>query len=77
LPPSQLNIAAVRFTPRARSAWQSHDGGQTLYLPEGLDPAQVRGQQTAELNPGDVVFAYGKGHKISAIGLGCIGLSAN
>lgn len=29
LPPSQLNVAAVRFTPGARTAWHSHGGGQT------------------------------------------------
>jgi hypothetical protein len=28
LPASQLNVAAVRFTPGARSAWHSHQGGQ-------------------------------------------------
>jgi quercetin dioxygenase-like cupin family protein len=57
LPPSQLNAAAVRFTPGARSAWHSHDGGQTLYVTEGHGLVQVRGQQIVELNPGDVVFA--------------------
>ena len=31
LPASQLNVAAVRFSPGARSAWHSHDGGQTLW----------------------------------------------
>lgn len=35
LPPSQLNVAAVRFAPGARSAWHSHHGGQTLYITEG------------------------------------------
>ncbi|HUC25219.1 MAG TPA: hypothetical protein VMA73_21115 [Streptosporangiaceae bacterium] len=35
MPPSQLNVAAVRFAPGARSAWHSHDGGQTLYVTEG------------------------------------------
>ena len=57
LPPSQLNVAAVRFTPGARSAWHSHDGGQTLYVTEGHGLVQVRGQQIVELDPGDVVFA--------------------
>jgi quercetin dioxygenase-like cupin family protein len=45
LPPSQLNVAAVRFTPRARRVWHSHDGGQTRYITEGLGLAQVRGQR--------------------------------
>ena len=57
LPPSQLNVAAVRFTPGARSAWHSHHGGQTLYVTEGRGLVQVRGQQIVALNLGDVVFA--------------------
>ena len=44
LPPSQLNVAAVRFTPGARSAWHSHHGGQTLYVTEGRGLVQVRGR---------------------------------
>jgi quercetin dioxygenase-like cupin family protein len=57
LPPSQLNVAAVRFTPSARSAWHSHDGGQTLYVTEGRGRVQVRGEDIVELAQGDVVFA--------------------
>jgi len=40
-----------------RLAFPSHDGGQTLYIFEGLGLARVCGQQIVELNPGDVVFA--------------------
>jgi quercetin dioxygenase-like cupin family protein len=50
LPPSQLNVAAVHFTPGARSAWHSHQGGQTLYVTEGRGLVQARGQQIVELN---------------------------
>ena len=57
LPPSQLNVAAVHFAPGARSAWHSHAGGQTLYVTEGRARVQVRGEDIAELTPGDVVFA--------------------
>jgi hypothetical protein len=32
LPPSGLNVSAVHFAPGARTAWHSHDGGQTLYV---------------------------------------------
>ena len=32
---SQLNIGAVHFTPGARTAWHSHEGGQMLYVTEG------------------------------------------
>ena len=57
LPPSQLNVATVRFSPSARSAWHSHDGGQTLYVTEGRGLVQVRGHQAVELHEGDVVYA--------------------
>ncbi len=56
LPPSQLNVLAVHFTPGARSAWHSHDGGQTLYVTEGRGRVQARGQEIVEIGPGDVVF---------------------
>ncbi|MGH3281571.1 MAG: (R)-mandelonitrile lyase [Trebonia sp.] len=57
LPPSGLNVAAVRFAPGAHTAWHSHAGGQTLYVTEGQGLVQARGQETVELRPGDVVFA--------------------
>ncbi len=57
LPPSGVSVAAVRFAPGARTAWHSHDGGQTLYVTEGQGLVQARGQEVVELRPGDVVFA--------------------
>ena len=57
LPPSQLNVASVHFSPGARSAWHSHHGGQTLYVTEGKALVQVRGQEIVELDTGDVIFA--------------------
>jgi quercetin dioxygenase-like cupin family protein len=57
LPPSQLNVAVVRFSPGARSAWHSHDGGQTLHVTDGRGLVQARGQQAVELRPGDVIYA--------------------
>ena len=47
---SQLGVGAVHFTPGARTAWHSHDGGQTLYVTEG----QSRGEEVVELRAGDV-----------------------
>jgi quercetin dioxygenase-like cupin family protein len=55
-PPSKLNVAAVHFTPRARSAWHSHEGGQTLYVTEGRGLVQSRGEQAVRIGPGDVVY---------------------
>jgi Cupin domain len=60
LPPSQLNVAAVRFAPGARTAWHSHDGGQTLYVTEGRGLVQARGQQITELTPGDFISPKAK-----------------
>ena len=57
LPSSHLNVAAVRLSPGARSAWHSHDGGQTLYVTEGRGLVQVRDEEVVALNPGDVVYA--------------------
>lgn len=57
LPTSHLNVAAVHFSPGSRSAWHSHDGGQTLYVTEGRGFVQARGHEVVDLNPGDVIFA--------------------
>lgn len=51
---STLNISAVHFTPGARTAWHSHEGGQTLYVTEGRGLVQARGEEVGELRPGDV-----------------------
>ena len=48
LPASQLNVAAVRFSP-GRTAWHSHVGGQTLYVTDGRGVVQARGQDAVEL----------------------------
>lgn len=51
---SMVNIAAVHFTPGARTAWHSHEGGQTLYVVEGIGRVQSRGEDVVEIRPGDV-----------------------
>jgi quercetin dioxygenase-like cupin family protein len=56
LPASALNVAAVRFTPGARTAWHSHAGGQTLFVTEGRGLVQARGQEAVQVRAGDVVF---------------------
>lgn len=53
---SHLNVGAVRFTPGARTAWHSHEGGQTLYVTEGKGLIQSRGEAIAEIHAGDVVW---------------------
>ena len=53
---SQVNVGAVHFTPGARTAWHSHQGGQTLYVTEGRGLVQSRGEPIVELHGGDVVW---------------------
>lgn len=55
-PPSKLSIGAVHFTPGARTAWHSHEGGQTLYVTEGRGLVQSRGEHAVEIRPGDAVY---------------------
>lgn len=52
---STVNIAAVHFPPGARTAWHSHEGGQTLYVTEGEGRVQSRGGPMAGIRAGDVV----------------------
>jgi quercetin dioxygenase-like cupin family protein len=52
---SNLNVGSVHFTPGARTAWHSHDGGQTLYVIEGRGRVQSRGDRVVEIRPGDVI----------------------
>jgi quercetin dioxygenase-like cupin family protein len=60
---SSFNVAAVSFTPSARTAWHSHEGGQTLYVLEGRGLVQSRGEEIVRLAPGDVyVTADGEVH---------------
>ena len=53
--PSTLNVNSVHFTPGARTAWHSHEGGQTLYVTEGRGLVQARGESIQEISAGDVV----------------------
>ncbi|MEN3315950.1 MAG: hypothetical protein V7605_2184 [Acidimicrobiaceae bacterium] len=50
----QISIAAVHFTPGARTAWHSHEGGQRLYVTEGRGLVQARGEGVVTIRPGDV-----------------------
>jgi len=49
-------IAAVHFTPGARTAWHMHPAGQTLYVTDGIGYVQSRGGDLIVLRPGDVVW---------------------
>jgi quercetin dioxygenase-like cupin family protein len=52
---STLNVGAVHFTPGARTAWHTHDGGQTLYVTDGEGRVQSRDEPITTIRPGDVI----------------------
>jgi len=54
--PSRIRITAVRFSPRARTAWHSHAAGQTLHVTEGVGRAQARGGAVITIRPGDTIY---------------------
>ena len=53
--PSRIQVAAVHFTPGARTAWHSHGLGQTLFVTEGAGRIQSRGEDMHEIRTGDVI----------------------
>lgn len=53
---SSLTVAAVHFTPGARTAWHSHSRGQTLFVIEGQGLVQSRGEPVTGIRVGDTVF---------------------
>ena len=54
--PSRVRVMAVRFTPSARTAWECHAVGQTLYVTEGRGLVQSRGCGIEEIRAGDIVY---------------------
>src|SRR5438105_3014445 len=44
---SRLTASSDHFTPGARTAWQPHPNGQTIYVLEGVGLAQRRGGRLA------------------------------
>ena len=52
---STLTVAAVHFHPGARTAWHTHDDGQTLYVTEGEGRIQSRGEPIVTIRHGDVI----------------------
>src|SRR5207248_584944 len=53
---STVNVAAVHFSPGARTAWHSHAGGQTLHVTEGRGLVQSRGHEVVEIGAGDTLW---------------------
>lgn len=57
--PSPMGVAAIHFTPGARTAWHRHGIGQSLYVTEGEGRVQARGGEIITIRPGDTVRAPG------------------
>lgn len=55
--PSRIRVAAVRFSPGARSAWHAHAVGQILRVTEGQGLVQARGGDIVQVRPGDTIHA--------------------
>ena len=53
---SGIRVNAVRFSPRARTAWHAHAEGQTLHVTEGVGRAQATGGQPTTIRPGDTIY---------------------
>ena len=55
-PPSRMVVAAVRFTPGARTHWHSHALGQMLQCTDGLGFVAARQGTALVLRPGETVW---------------------
>ena len=54
-PGQQASAGIVRFSPRARTAWHSHPGGQRLHVTEGVAYVQARGGQVVRVSAGETI----------------------
>lgn len=54
--PGTATLAAVRFSPCARTAWHRHENGQTLHVTEGRGIVCTRDGRAIEMGPGDTVW---------------------
>ena len=49
-------VGRVRFAPGARTAWHSHDLGQTLHITEGVALLGARDGRVIVARPGDTIY---------------------
>ena len=52
----RANVGRVRFAPGARTAWHSHDLGQTLHITEGVALVGTRDGRVLVARPGETVY---------------------
>jgi hypothetical protein len=57
--PGCARLAAVRFSPGARTAWHCHANGQTLHVKSGQGLVQTRTGHTIAMLPGDAAGRHG------------------
>jgi len=50
------NVGIVHFSPKARTHWHSHPGGQFLIGVSGRGRVRSRGEKGVELEAGDAVY---------------------
>jgi quercetin dioxygenase-like cupin family protein len=52
----RMIVGRVRFTPGARTAWHSHERGQTLHITEGVALLGSRDGQVIRATPGQTIY---------------------
>jgi quercetin dioxygenase-like cupin family protein len=55
-PDQRMVVAKVRFAPGARTAWHSHERGQTLHVTEGVALMGLRDGTVLKVRPGQTVY---------------------
>ncbi len=54
--PARLRALRVSFEPAARTAWHTHNLGQTLYVVSGVGRVALRGEAPRVIRAGDTVW---------------------
>lgn len=52
----RMSVGRVRFAPGARTAWHSHELGQTLHITQGVALVGSRDEGIIEATPGQTVY---------------------
>ncbi|MFT3888415.1 MAG: cupin domain-containing protein [Arachnia sp.] len=55
-PDQRMTVARVRFVPGARTAWHSHERGQTLHITEGVALVGTRDGAVVRATPGQTIY---------------------
>lgn len=55
-PGQRMVVAHVRFAPGARTAWHSHENGQTLHITDGVALIGTRDGTVIRATPGQTIY---------------------